>query len=152
MSIEKILQRCAAVTVASAWWALGTGVPPLGAQSKAKTASACCGAKKQSVASRKAIAGFAARVDADGSRKEEHFDAHADRGFAHHLAGVEGISERHVELDRRGDQRPPHLGHGGDHGRRRDDHLLAMPESGRRAHGMNLPPLAPTLPHARATG
>ena len=64
MSIEKILQRCAAVTVASAWWALGTGVPPLGAQSKAKTASACCGAKKQSVASRKAIAGFAARVDA----------------------------------------------------------------------------------------
>src|SRR5256884_1742386 len=64
MSIEKILQRCAAVTVASAWWALGTGVPPLGAQSKAKTASACCGAKKQSVASRKAIAAFAARVDA----------------------------------------------------------------------------------------
>src|SRR6266513_104563 len=64
MSIEKILQRCAAVTVASAWWALGTGVPPLGAQSKAKTASACCGAKKQSVASRKAMAGFAVRVDA----------------------------------------------------------------------------------------
>src|SRR6266480_1302508 len=64
MSIEKILQRCAAVTVASAWWARGTGVAPLGAQSKAKTASACCGAKKQSVASRKAMAGFAARVDA----------------------------------------------------------------------------------------
>src|SRR6266567_2270774 len=64
MSIEKILQRCAAVTVASAWWALGTGVPPLGAQSKARTASACCGAKKQSVASRKAMARFAARVDA----------------------------------------------------------------------------------------
>ncbi len=64
MSIEKILQRCAAVTVASAWWALGTGVPPLGAQSKARAASACCGAKKQSVASRKALARFAARVDA----------------------------------------------------------------------------------------
>src|SRR5881394_233965 len=64
MSIEKILQRCAAVTVASAWWALGTGVPRLGAQSKAKTASACCGAKKQSVASRKAMARFAARADA----------------------------------------------------------------------------------------
>src|SRR5437660_11705053 len=64
MSIEKILQRCAAVTVASAWWTLGTGVPPLRAQSKAKAASACCGAKKQSVASRKAMARFAARVDA----------------------------------------------------------------------------------------
>src|SRR5437762_11190538 len=64
MSIEKILQRCAAVTVASDWWSLGTGVPPPSAQSKAKTASECRGAKKQSVASRKAIAGFAARVDA----------------------------------------------------------------------------------------
>src|SRR5437762_12715357 len=64
MSIEKILQRCAAVIVASAWWALGTGVAPLGAQSKARTASACCGAKKQSVPSWKAMAGFAARVDA----------------------------------------------------------------------------------------
>src|SRR6267154_3235935 len=64
MNIEKILQRCAAVTVASAWWALGTGVPPLGAQSKARTASACCGARKQSVASRKAMARFAARMDA----------------------------------------------------------------------------------------
>src|SRR6266550_2887251 len=64
MSIEKILHRCAAVTVASSWLSLGTGVPPLGAQSKARTASACCGAKKQSVASRKAMARFAARVDA----------------------------------------------------------------------------------------
>src|SRR5438552_16438163 len=64
MSIEKILQRCAAVTVASAWWTLGTGVPPLRAQSKAKAASACCGAKKQIVISRKAMARFAARVDA----------------------------------------------------------------------------------------
>src|SRR5207253_23114 len=63
MSIEKILQRCAAVTVASAWWTLGTGVPPLRAQSKAKAASACCGAKKQSVASRKAMARFAALVE-----------------------------------------------------------------------------------------
>src|SRR5437773_4220974 len=64
MSIEKILQRCRAVPVARAWWALGTGVPPLGAQSKGRAGSACCGAKKQSVASRKAMARFAARADA----------------------------------------------------------------------------------------
>src|SRR5439155_21247793 len=64
MSMEKILQRCAAVTVASHWWTLGPGVHPLRARSKAKAASAGCGAKKQSVASRKAMARFAARVDA----------------------------------------------------------------------------------------
>src|SRR2546429_6639966 len=98
MSIEKILQRCAAVTVASAWWALGTGVPPLGAQSKARTASACCGAKKQSVASRKAMARFAARVDAllgatptnkgewglliiDGETGETLYELNADKYF-----------------------------------------------------------------------
>src|SRR5713226_3933283 len=62
MRIEKILQRCAAVAVASAVWAFGIGVPRMGAQSKTKPA--CCGAKKQSAASRKARARFAARADA----------------------------------------------------------------------------------------
>jgi D-alanyl-D-alanine carboxypeptidase/D-alanyl-D-alanine-endopeptidase (penicillin-binding protein 4) len=62
MNIDKILQRCAAVGVASAVLALGTGAPGLRAQSKTKTA--CCGAKKQSAASRKATARFASRVEA----------------------------------------------------------------------------------------
>src|SRR5258708_39598966 len=56
------MQRCAAVAVASAVWAFGIGVPRMGAQSKTKPA--CCGAKKQSAASRKARARFAARADA----------------------------------------------------------------------------------------
>src|SRR6266436_4089965 len=98
MNIEKILQRCAAVTVASAWWALGTGVPPLGAQSKARKAAACCGARKQSVASRKAMARFAARMDAllgatpaskgewglliiDGETGETLYELNADKYF-----------------------------------------------------------------------
>src|SRR5258708_2784395 len=56
------MQRCAAVAVASAVWAFGIGVPRMGAE--AKTKPACCGAKKQSAASRKARARFAARADA----------------------------------------------------------------------------------------
>ncbi len=56
MRIKKILQRCAAVTVTSAVWALGIGTTRLGAQSKTKTAPACCGAKKRSAASKKATA------------------------------------------------------------------------------------------------
>src|SRR5437016_3722910 len=63
MRIEKILQRCAAVAVASAAWTFGIGAERLGAQSKA-TASACCGTKKQRAASKKARARFAARVEA----------------------------------------------------------------------------------------
>src|SRR2546430_529781 len=64
MRIEKILQRCAAVAVASAAWTVGIGAQPLGAQSKATAAPVCCGAKKQSAASKKATARFAARMEA----------------------------------------------------------------------------------------
>jgi D-alanyl-D-alanine carboxypeptidase/D-alanyl-D-alanine-endopeptidase (penicillin-binding protein 4) len=64
MRIEKILQRSAAVAVASAVWAFGIGSPWLSAQSKGKTKPACCGAKKQSAASKKATARFAARAEA----------------------------------------------------------------------------------------
>src|SRR5216683_3266725 len=64
MRVEKILQRCAAVAVASAVWAFGTGAQYLSAQSKRKTEPACCGAKKQSAASKKATARFAARAEA----------------------------------------------------------------------------------------
>jgi len=63
MRTEKTLQRYAAVTLVSAMWAFGVVVPRLGAQSKLKTnPAACCGARKQSTASKKATARFAARV------------------------------------------------------------------------------------------
>src|SRR6267143_602349 len=64
MRIEKILQRSAAVAVASAIGAFGIGAPRLGAPSKATSKAACCGAKKRSAASKKATARFAARVEA----------------------------------------------------------------------------------------
>jgi D-alanyl-D-alanine carboxypeptidase/D-alanyl-D-alanine-endopeptidase (penicillin-binding protein 4) len=64
MRIEKILQRYAAVAVASAVWTFGAGAPRLGAQSKAKTKPVCCGPKKQSASSKKARARFAARAEA----------------------------------------------------------------------------------------
>ncbi len=64
MRIEKILQRSAAVAVASAVWAFGIGAPRISAQSKGKTKPACCGVKKQSAASKKATARFAARAEA----------------------------------------------------------------------------------------
>ncbi|HEX9457456.1 MAG TPA: D-alanyl-D-alanine carboxypeptidase/D-alanyl-D-alanine-endopeptidase, partial [Candidatus Acidoferrum sp.] len=54
----------AAVTVTSAVWALGIGTTRLGAQSKTKTAPACCGAKKRSAASKKATAKFSSRAEA----------------------------------------------------------------------------------------
>src|SRR6266853_3722334 len=63
MRIEKILQRCAAVAVASAVWTFGAGAPGLSAQSKTKTKPVCCAPKKQSAASKKARARFAARVE-----------------------------------------------------------------------------------------
>jgi serine-type D-Ala-D-Ala carboxypeptidase/endopeptidase (penicillin-binding protein 4) len=63
MRSEKILQRCAAMAVASAVWAFAVGAPRLSAQSKTKIEPACCGAKKQSAASKKATARFAARVE-----------------------------------------------------------------------------------------
>src|SRR5258708_14509876 len=65
MKIEKSVQRCAAAAaVASAVWAFGVGAPRLDAQSKTKTAPACCGGKKLSAASKKAAAKFASRVEA----------------------------------------------------------------------------------------
>jgi D-alanyl-D-alanine carboxypeptidase/D-alanyl-D-alanine-endopeptidase (penicillin-binding protein 4) len=64
MRIEKILQRCAAVAVASTVWTFGAGAPRLSAQSKTKTKPVCCGPKKQSASSKKARARFAARVEA----------------------------------------------------------------------------------------
>jgi D-alanyl-D-alanine carboxypeptidase/D-alanyl-D-alanine-endopeptidase (penicillin-binding protein 4) len=64
MRIEKILQRCAAVAVASTVWTFGAGAPRLSAQSKTKTKPVCCGPKKQSASSKKARAKFAARVEA----------------------------------------------------------------------------------------
>src|SRR3979490_40906 len=64
MRIEKILQRWAAVGVASAVWSLGAGAPRLDAQSKTKPKPVCCGPKKQSASSKKATARFAARAEA----------------------------------------------------------------------------------------
>src|SRR6266513_683948 len=64
MRLEKILQRSAAVAVASAVWAFGTGTQYLGAQSKRKAEPVCCGSKKQSAASKKATAKFGARAEA----------------------------------------------------------------------------------------
>src|SRR5438309_4941032 len=64
MRIEKILQRCAAVAVASTVWTFGAGAPRLSAQSKTKTKPLCCAPKKQSASSKKARARFAARVEA----------------------------------------------------------------------------------------
>src|SRR5258707_6426955 len=58
MRIEKIFQGCAAVTIASTVLAMAIGAPRLGAQSKTKTEPACCTAKKQSAASKKAGAKF----------------------------------------------------------------------------------------------
>src|SRR5260370_2316374 len=64
MKIERIGRRWAAVAVvASVVWAFGIGAPRLDAQSKTQTAPACCGAKKQSAASKKAAARFASRAE-----------------------------------------------------------------------------------------
>src|SRR5712692_4225527 len=64
MRIKKILQRCVAAVVASALCTFGIGAPRVGAQSKAKKEPACCGARKQSAASKKATARFASRAEA----------------------------------------------------------------------------------------
>src|SRR3979490_1171365 len=63
MSTDKVLQRCAAVAMASAW-AFGNGAPRLDGQTKLRTAPACCSSKKPSTASKKATARFAARAKA----------------------------------------------------------------------------------------
>jgi D-alanyl-D-alanine carboxypeptidase/D-alanyl-D-alanine-endopeptidase (penicillin-binding protein 4) len=63
MRTKKILQQCAAIAAAGTVWTLAIGAPRLGAQSKTNTESTCCGAKKQSVASKKVTARFAARAE-----------------------------------------------------------------------------------------
>ena len=62
MRTGRILQLCAALAVVSAVCAFGLAAPRLGAQTKAKIAPACCGAKKKSGASKKASAKFTARA------------------------------------------------------------------------------------------
>lgn len=62
MRTETVLQRSAAVLVASVMCAFGWPAPRLGAQTKPKIDPACCGAKKKSGASKKATAKFAARA------------------------------------------------------------------------------------------
>jgi D-alanyl-D-alanine carboxypeptidase/D-alanyl-D-alanine-endopeptidase (penicillin-binding protein 4) len=64
MSIEKTRRRVAAVTAASIVSVFAMGAPCLNAQTKAKTEAACCGAKKQGVAAKKATSKFAARSEA----------------------------------------------------------------------------------------
>jgi serine-type D-Ala-D-Ala carboxypeptidase/endopeptidase (penicillin-binding protein 4) len=64
MRTKKIRQRCVAIAVGGAVWAIGLDAPGLSAQSKTKAAATCCGAKKQSAASKKAAARFAARAEA----------------------------------------------------------------------------------------
>ena len=98
MKIERILQRVAAVALATALCAFGVGVSPLRAQSKAKPEAACCETKKQSAASKKAAQRFAVRADAllgtaptskgawgllivDAESGETLFDLSADKYF-----------------------------------------------------------------------
>src|SRR6267154_785277 len=64
MRLKKILQRCAVVTVASTALAAGIGAPRVGAQLKTKTEPACCTAKKQTAASKKAAAKFGTSAEA----------------------------------------------------------------------------------------
>ena len=64
MTIENFLQRRAAAWVLSALCVFGTSGPRLAAQSKQKADASCCGANKQSAASKKATAKFAARAEA----------------------------------------------------------------------------------------
>src|SRR6266851_4032690 len=98
MRIEKIFQACAAVTIASTVLAMGIGAPRLGAQSKTNTEPACCTAKKQSAASKKAAAKFSARAETllgamptnkgewgllivDAESGETLYEQHADKYF-----------------------------------------------------------------------
>ena len=66
MRIQKISQRYTAVFVASILFTFAPGAPHSSAQSKTKTEpspAACCGAKKQNLATRRAAAKFAARAE-----------------------------------------------------------------------------------------
>jgi serine-type D-Ala-D-Ala carboxypeptidase/endopeptidase (penicillin-binding protein 4) len=62
MRPQKIVQRCAAAVAASVICAFGMGASRLGAQSRQKTVAACCGAKKQTLSTRRAAANFTARA------------------------------------------------------------------------------------------
>jgi D-alanyl-D-alanine carboxypeptidase/D-alanyl-D-alanine-endopeptidase (penicillin-binding protein 4) len=62
MTIEKFLQRYAAVLMTSAMCAIGISPPSLRAQSKQTASASCCGTKKQNAASKNASAKFAARA------------------------------------------------------------------------------------------
>src|SRR5260370_18963534 len=61
--MEKILGRYGGVALTSGVWAFGIGPPRVVAQSQTKTETACCGAKKKSVAAKKATAKFASRAE-----------------------------------------------------------------------------------------
>src|SRR5439155_26447111 len=64
MKIQRILKRCAVVAMASTMCTFGIGAPRAGAQSKTKTEPVSRGAKKKSVASKRATAKFALRAEA----------------------------------------------------------------------------------------
>ena len=64
MKIENIFQRSVSTMVASILFTFGTGAPQLRAQSKQKTEAACCGAKKLTLASKRAAAKFATSAEA----------------------------------------------------------------------------------------
>jgi serine-type D-Ala-D-Ala carboxypeptidase/endopeptidase (penicillin-binding protein 4) len=98
MRTKETLQRLAVTATAATVWAFGIGAPRLGAQSKAKTEPVCCGARKQSAASKKAAARFATRAEsllgtapaskgewglliADAETGETLFEQNADKYF-----------------------------------------------------------------------
>jgi serine-type D-Ala-D-Ala carboxypeptidase/endopeptidase (penicillin-binding protein 4) len=64
MTIEKIWRRVAMVMAVSAVCVLAMAAPRLGAQAKAKTEAACCGAKKPGAAAKKVTAKFSSRAEA----------------------------------------------------------------------------------------
>src|SRR5260370_40934 len=61
--MEKILGRYGGVALTSGVWAFGIGQPRVVAQSQTTKETACCGAKKKSVAAKKATAKFASRAE-----------------------------------------------------------------------------------------
>jgi len=63
MRIQKIRRRIAAATAASTVYVFAMGAPRLGAQTKAKTDVACCGARKPGAAAKKATAKFSLRAE-----------------------------------------------------------------------------------------
>jgi len=64
MKNENLAKRCSAMVLTGALFLLGSGTPRLAAQSGAKSNSACCSGKKQSISARKASQKFASRAEA----------------------------------------------------------------------------------------